>query len=172
VALQATTTDLIPMVVPMTEAESTGMTRPETRTHVVGLESIRSFFNFPVARTWADGRRTGLIVKLRNVGRAPALMQADRGGIRIAFPLSGRFKAGSASAALVGAGDNVLVVMASHALTEANDAAFSNWLRGHNPGKLTVRYTDLERKLTFETVMDIGTERPNPLVAVDTYGPA
>jgi hypothetical protein len=170
VSLQATATDLIPMVVPLTEAEATRAPRPETRTHVIGLESMGSFFNFPVARAWTDERRAGLIVKLRNVGRGPALMQADHGGIRIAFPMSSRSKAGSASAAVVGAGDEVLVVVASHAVTEANDAAFYNWLRGHNPGKLTVRYTDLERKLTYETVMEVGTRRPNPVVAIETYG--
>jgi hypothetical protein len=170
VLLRATTTDLIPMVVPMTEAESTKATSPGTRSHAIGLESIGSFFDFPVARAWIDGLQAGLIVKLRNVGRGPALMRADHGGIRIAFPMSSRSKAGSASAAVVGASDEVLVVFASHAVTEANDAAFYNWLRGHNPGKLTVRYTDLERKLTYETVMDVGTRRPNPVVAIETCG--
>jgi hypothetical protein len=170
VLFRATTTDLTPMVVPMTEAEPTTATRLETRTHAIGLESIGSFLNFPVARAWTDGRRAGLIVKLRNLGRGPALMQADHGGIRIAFPMSGRSKAGSVSAAVVGTGDEVLVVIASHAVTEANDAAFYNWLRGHNPGRLTVRYTDLERKLTYETIMDVDTRRPNPVVAVETCG--
>jgi len=136
------------------------------------LEVSRSLGGLPVATASVSGHNAWLVLRLCNVGSGPALMKADNRGVALTLPESGRCKAGSASASVVAAGGQVLVVIASHAGdTDADaDAEFHGWLRsGRRPCKLIVRYSDIEHELVYETVMDVGIQRPNPVVLVDWY---
>ena len=74
------------------------------------------------------------------------------------------------SALVVAAGDELVVVVASHADRDQNDVAFTSSMSTGHPCKLTVRYSDLDRQHTYETVMDVGIQRPNPVVGVESYG--
>jgi hypothetical protein len=84
--------------------------------------------------------------------------------------MTGQSKLGSVSASVVAAGEEVVVVIASHADRNMNDAAFHAWMSAGDRCRLTVRYSDLDRKHTYETIMDVGTQRPNPVIGVASYG--
>ncbi len=162
--------DRIPMVVPTIEADLLGNVRPEIGFLIEQLEVSHSLVDFPVATVSVSERNAWLVLKLRNVGSGPALMKADNRGVALKFPGSGQFKAGSASASVVAAGDQVLVVVASHSDDTDADAEFHGWLgRAERSCKLIVRYSDIEREVGYETAMDVGIQRPNPVVAVDWY---
>jgi hypothetical protein len=153
------------MVVPKIDAETI---RPDDHAFP-GFEAVSSL-NGAVAQTWVGGQSARLVVKLRNVGRGPALMEAEHEGISLKSPMTGQSKSGSVSASVVAAGQEVVVVIASHGERALNDAAFHAWMSTGDRCRWTVRYSDLARKHTYETVMDVGTQRPHPVVGVASYG--
>ncbi len=157
------------MVVPTVEPQR--LLHPHEEIDLIAeLEASHPLLDFPVATASVSQGNAWLVVKLCNVGSGPALMKADHRGVALKFPDSGQFKAGSVSASVVAAGDQVLVVIASHSDATDADVEFRGWLgSGQHPCKLVVRYSDIERELVYETVMDVGTQRPNPVVAVDWY---
>jgi hypothetical protein len=153
------------MVVPKIEAETI---RPDNHAFP-GFEAVSSL-DFAVAETWVGGQSARLVVRLHNVGRGPALMEANHEGVNLKSPMTGQSKSGSVSASVVAAGQEVVVVIASHADRAMNDAAFHAWMSAGDRCRLTVRYSDLEREHTYETIMDVGTQRPNPVIGVASYG--
>lgn len=127
--------------------------------------STPSVQDFPVAKAWhVPPGSAWLALKIRNEGKGPAVIPAAPDAIVLgtAGPQPIRLEPGGITARTIAPGDQATLVFSTDRMTPAMVSTFYSWISIGNAFKLTIRYGDVDGLNAFESVYEVGTQRPDP----------
>jgi hypothetical protein len=122
--------------------------------------------DFPVAKTWTEGQRPWLAIRIRNIGRGTALVGAEI--TDVVLEVGGNRILGQLSASALAPEDRAFAVSNGQANQPGQQSTFHSWVQIGNDFRLEIRYCDIARSRWFVTSCSLGGERPCP-VATDVH---